>query len=142
MLLFVVICKIPDENKAPVEPEPIGLLSLRQAAADQAHHRSAMLGIEIKREHHSQGYGTEASVWAVEWAFKTANLHRVELHVLEWNARAQRVYEKIGFLVEGRLREALWLNGRWWDEIVMGMLDGEWEELRERHIDEALLLSV
>jgi ribosomal protein S18 acetylase RimI-like enzyme len=50
----------------------------------------------------------------------------VGLTVFAFNERAIRAYEKAGFRVEGRLREAVRRDGRFWDEIAMGILRGEW----------------
>ncbi|MCO1656487.1 GNAT family N-acetyltransferase [Pseudonocardia sp. S2-4] len=74
--------------------------------------------------HQGRGYGTEAVRLAVGEAF-ARGLHRVSLGVFEFNARAQRVYEKCGFVVEGRCRDVLHWDGRWHDEIVMSVLAGE-----------------
>lgn len=96
------------------------------------HHRGSELGIDIKREYQGQGYGTEAIRWALDWAFYSVGLHRVELTVLGWNPRAARLYESIGFPEEGRRRECLYRDGRWWDEMHMGLLHREWDELKSR----------
>lgn len=69
------------------------------------------------------GYGTETTRLVLAYALHEAGLHRVGLSVYAFNPRAQRVYEKCGFRVEGRRREALLLDGTWHDEIVMGVLD-------------------
>ncbi len=75
-----------------------------------------------------RGYGTEATDLMLAHAFKKLALHRVGLTVFEFNARAIRAYEKSGFVVEGRAREAVFRNGRFWDEIHMSILLDEWEE--------------
>jgi RimJ/RimL family protein N-acetyltransferase len=54
-------------------------------------------------------------------------LHRVALTVFEFNTRAIRAYEKCGFVVEGRAREAILRDGHYWDEIHMSVLADEWE---------------
>ncbi|WP_308257628.1 GNAT family N-acetyltransferase [Pseudonocardia lacus] len=74
--------------------------------------------------HQGRGYGTEAVRLAVGDAF-ARGLHRVSLTVFAFNARARRVYEKCGFVVEGRCRDVLWWDGRWHDEFVMAVLAGE-----------------
>src|SRR3954451_1770645 len=65
-------------------------------------------------------------------AFDRLGLHRVGLSVFEFNERARRAYEKAGFQVEGRLRAAIARDGRWWDELQMGILNEEWLERRDR----------
>ncbi|QNE37537.1 GNAT family N-acetyltransferase [Leifsonia shinshuensis] len=69
------------------------------------------------------GYGTEATRAVLQHAFATVGLHRVELEVFAFNPRAQRAYEKAGFVVEGRRRDALRWDGEWVDAIVMGCLN-------------------
>lgn len=69
-----------------------------------------------------RGYGTEATRAVVAHAFDTIGVHRISLEVYAFNPRAQRVYEKCGFQVEGRQREALYWGGEWVDTISMGML--------------------
>ncbi len=78
------------------------------------------------------GYGTEATELMVAHAFEALSLHRVGLSVFEFNTRAIRSYEKVGFQVEGRSREAVWRDGAYWDEIHMGILEREWRERRAR----------
>jgi RimJ/RimL family protein N-acetyltransferase len=71
---------------------------------------------------YGQGYGTEATRLVLDYALGSLGLHRVSLGVLDFNPRARRVYEKCGFRLEGRLREALRWEGRWHDELVMSVL--------------------
>ena len=78
-----------------------------------------------------RGYGTEVTSMMVELAFDRLALHRVGLSVFEFNARAIRAYEKVGFRVEGRLREAIHRDGRYWDEVQMGILEWEWAARRQ-----------
>jgi RimJ/RimL family protein N-acetyltransferase len=72
------------------------------------------------------GHGTEATQLMLDHAFRVLGLHRVGLAVFEFNERAIRSYRKVGFVVEGRAREAIWRDGRWWDEIQMSLLAAEW----------------
>lgn len=57
-------------------------------------------------------------------------LHRVGLRVSSVNPRAVRVYQKVGFVEEGRERESTFFERKWVDTIVMGILEHEWEKLR------------
>jgi RimJ/RimL family protein N-acetyltransferase len=74
-----------------------------------------------------RGYGTEATRLLVRHAFETLNLNRVWLHVYEHNERGLRLYRKVGFRPEGRLRQDAFREGRYWDTVVMGVLRDEWE---------------
>jgi diamine N-acetyltransferase len=63
----------------------------------------------------------------VDYAFKTLNLNRIQLHVYVGNARAVEVYKNVGFKVEGTLREAMYHNGAFCDFYVMGLLRSDLE---------------
>lgn len=98
--------------------------------------RRATLGITIAPEFQGQGYGREAIEWVLDWGFSQAGLHSIALSVSEFNAPAVGLYESIGFVREGRERQARWVDGKWHDVLLMSMLDDEWwakrkaEELR------------
>lgn len=72
------------------------------------------------------GLGTEATRLSVGHAFGELGLHRVELEVYAFNPRARRVYEKVGFVLEGTRREALRYADGWVDCHLMSMLASEW----------------
>jgi RimJ/RimL family protein N-acetyltransferase len=75
----------------------------------------------------NKGFGTEATKLFVAYGFETLNLNRIELRVYEYNARAIRVYEKVGFKHEGSLREDHYRQGRYWNTHVMSILRSEWK---------------
>lgn len=90
--------------------------------------RSAELGIFIgEKQCWGQGYGSEALRLLIHHGFETLNLHRLYLHVYAYNTRAIRVYEKIGFVLEGRLRQARYHQGAYHDVLVMSVLRTEWK---------------
>jgi RimJ/RimL family protein N-acetyltransferase len=74
-----------------------------------------------------RGYGTDATRVTLRYAFEELNLNRVQLHVYEFNERGARAYEKAGFRQEGRLRQAVYREGRYFDELVMAALRSDWE---------------
>jgi RimJ/RimL family protein N-acetyltransferase len=73
-----------------------------------------------------KGIGLACTRWMVKYGFEELNLHRIHLTVLATNVRAQRMYEKLGFKLEGRLRHAQWKGGQYVDVLCMGILDDEW----------------
>lgn len=78
-----------------------------------------------------KGYGSEALQLILRYAFHELNLNRVGLDVIEYNERGIRAYEKAGFKVEGRMRQAVQRDGKLYDRIIMGILRSEWEESRK-----------
>ena len=92
---------------------------------------SAMYHITIgEKDVWGRGYGTEATRLMLDHAFGSLGLHRIALTVFEFNERAIRAYRRCGFVVEGRARESIWRDGRWWDELAMSVLSSEWHERR------------
>jgi RimJ/RimL family protein N-acetyltransferase len=75
----------------------------------------------------ARGIGGAAVRAVVSLGFRELNLHRIHLSVLADNARAIRCYEKAGFRVEGRLREAVFKSGERRDVILMALLRPQFE---------------
>ncbi len=96
---------------------------------------SAWVGIGLgERADWGKGYGSDAMQVLLRYAFEQLNLRRVNLNVFEYNPRAIRSYEKVGFVHEGRARQWVQREGRRWDSIYMGILRREWEALApKRH---------
>ncbi len=91
-------------------------------------HGDTFVGIGIgEREFWSKGYGSDAMRIILRFAFSELNLWRISLNVFEYNPRAIRSYEKVGFVHEGRMRQYLNRAGRRWDLIFMGITRPEWE---------------
>ena len=74
-----------------------------------------------------KGYGSEATALILEYAFKTLNLHRLELEVFEFNPRALHVYENLGFVREGVKRDVLLWEGEYYNAVVMSLLGTEYQ---------------
>ena len=80
------------------------------------------------KDYWNKGYGTEAMTLLLKHGFETLNLNRIMLRVYDFNARAQRCYEKAGFVTEGQLRDALYVEGDYRDVLIMSVLRKEWDE--------------
>jgi RimJ/RimL family protein N-acetyltransferase len=94
--------------------------------------RHAGFGISLgDKGEWGKGYGTETTRLLVRHCFETLNLHRVWLHVFQYNERGIRTYEKVGFKREGVLRQDRYKGGRYWDTWVMAILREEWEGLKQ-----------
>ncbi len=89
--------------------------------------RAASFGISIGNpDHVGRGYGAEASTLFLSYAFGVMGYHKVNLDFWEYNTRAQALYEKLGFVHEGRRRGNHWSRGRFWDDVLMGVTAEEW----------------
>lgn len=126
------------EAQSPLEPGASGPERLETGPSLWTHvgglgfhqvdwkNRSAEFGIMIgHKSFWGAGYGSDATRAFMKWGFRVLNLNRVSLRVFEDNTRAIRSYQKVGFLVEGRLRQDRFHAGRYMDTLVMGLLRDE-----------------
>jgi RimJ/RimL family protein N-acetyltransferase len=106
----------------------VGTCAFSQLDGDNG---SALFHITIgEHDAWGQGYGGEATGLMVDHALGTLGLHRVALSVFAFNERAIRAYLRVGFVIEGRSREAIWRDGRWWDELHLSVLEPDWRAAR------------
>ncbi len=91
--------------------------------------RSAEFGIVVGDPNYwGRGYGSDATRVMVRYGFMELNLHRIYLIVFDYNKRAIRAYEKVGFQHEGTKREAHFRDGVYHDIHLMSILHHEWQE--------------
>ena len=74
-----------------------------------------------------KGIGTEVTRKILKIGFDNTNLNRIMLTVSELNIGGVKAYEKSGFKVEGRLRQACFRDGEFHDKIIMSLLKSEWK---------------
>ncbi len=85
--------------------------------------RNAALGLVIGAvDDRGHGFGTEAMTTLVRHCVKDLGLYRVELEVISDNAAALASYARVGFVVEGTRRGALFKDGHFVDLVLMSML--------------------
>ena len=110
-----VICRQEDDT-------PVG-----EVVLNEIHQRNANLRIWLfSDEWFGQGYGTEAIRLMLDYGFGMLNLHRIELGVYNHNERGLHVYEKVGFRKEGVLREYLYFDHKYYDLVMMSILEHEY----------------
>jgi RimJ/RimL family protein N-acetyltransferase len=91
-------------------------------------HGTAALQIGIgDRADRGQGYGTEALHMLLRYAFDEINLYRLAASTAEYNTGAIRFFERAGFVVEVRRRQAIQRDGKRWDAVMLGLLRDEWK---------------
>lgn len=94
--------------------------------------RNGSFRIAITDENYtSNGYGTEALKLIIDYMFNTLNLRRIAINVYAFNARAIRAYEKLGFQKEGILKEELYFNGEYHDNILMALFKRDYYKDRK-----------
>ncbi len=98
--------------------------------------RFAEIGILIgDKKSHGKGYATEAIRLVVDHAFNKLNLRKLCTGMVKGNEASKRAFEKVGFKVEGTLREHFYLNGQYLDGYRMGLLRSEFTGLSSKNED-------
>lgn len=92
--------------------------------------RSIRIGADIVPELRGRGYGSKVYRLIKKYCFDYLNMHRLWLAVLDTNEVALGLYEKQGFKVEGRYREAIFRDGTYHDYIIMSILEQEYHDER------------
>ena len=121
---FVAECVAADNALflvAEAGSEIVGLLTC-QGGKRRATRHAATLGVSVAQGWRGQGIGTRLMEWAIRWARGTGIVSRIELMVFARNQKAIRLYERLGFVEEGRLRKAIYRDGEYIDDLVMGLL--------------------
>lgn len=78
------------------------------------------------KDYWGKGYGTDAMKILIKFIFNQMNINKIKLKVFSFNERAIKSYEKCGFKKEGILRQEIFRNGKYHDEIIMGILKSEY----------------
>jgi RimJ/RimL family protein N-acetyltransferase len=103
---------------AEVDGIRTGELNLRRGSRAAFRH-SAVLGISVAREWRNKGIGSVLMQCAIEWARTEGDLRRIELYVFATNAPAIRLYERFGFMIEGRRKGAVRVGDDFVDDMLM-----------------------
>lgn len=104
---------------------PIGVAHLSQLSS--AHHH-ATIGVTIgDRSLWGQGYGREALELILAYAFGELGVHRLSARSFAYNAAWKHLLEDTGFVAEGRQRDYLFRDGRYWDREAFSILAAEYQ---------------
>ncbi len=88
-----------------------------------------------------KGYGTEAILLLLDYAFGYLGLHRVSVGVVGFNEPALRFYEQIGFKREGVSRDGYYYDHRYYDFVMMSILEEEFCELHGKGADKPRIMT-
>lgn len=91
-------------------------------------HKHTEVGYWLAEEYQGRGIMTACCRALVDFAFREYKLHRVEIRAATENQKSRAIPERLGFTLEGTLRESEWVNDRFVDGAVYSMLDRDWSE--------------
>ncbi|TCW14356.1 RimJ/RimL family protein N-acetyltransferase [Raoultella sp. BIGb0138] len=97
--------------------QPLGLTGYRHHEDD-----CAEVGFLFTPEAQGHGYGYESLRALCDFAFSAGGVRRLTATVTAGNLASKKLLQKTGFLQEGELRECYWLNGRWHNDWLFGLL--------------------
>ncbi len=89
-------------------------------------HRRAEVGYSLRSDHWGRGLAGEAAALAMDWAFRTLGLHRIEADIDPRNTGSRKLLAKLGFASEGFLRERYFIDDEVSDTELFGLLAGDW----------------
>lgn len=103
---------------------PIGLMGIHKI---HWINRTATTGALIgEPEYWGSGYGTDAKMILLDYAFNTLGLRKIESDVIAFNKRSLRYSLHCGYKIEGKVRKHIFRNGKFWDKIMLGVFHDEW----------------
>ena len=86
-------------------------------------------GVQIDRDHRGKGYGTAAMEIVLRYAFYERKLNKYYGSVLEGNIASATMLRKLGCVEEGRRRQMVYSQGRYYDVILFGLTRSEFEKI-------------
>lgn len=117
-VMLAIVEKKSERHIGNVKLEPINWI-----------HRTAEFGILIgEKDVHGKGYGTQVLRLILDYAFFTLNLRKITLGVVAENTAAVRLYKKMGFVIEGTLKEQSFHNGHYCDTYRMGLFKKDYRK--------------
>jgi RimJ/RimL family protein N-acetyltransferase len=94
---------------------------------------TAMTGTVIgEPDYQNKGYGTEAKMLLLNYAFNTLNLRKIYSSAIGNNPRSEHYNKKCGYKEEGRRIRQFYRNGEYYDEILLGVFKEDWQTLWEQ----------
>jgi len=110
--------------------KPIGTMGIHRINwKDRIATTGALIG---EKNYWGKGYGSEAKMLLLSYAFNTLNLRKICSAVISFNERSKAYSLKCGYKVEGVLKQHIFKNGRYWDEIQLAIFRKDWLPIWER----------
>jgi len=91
--------------------------------------KRAQVGYWLCPEYEGKGIISRSMIKFVEFLFDKIGLNKIEIHFLQSNKRSAKVAARMGFKVEGIIRQSIMRNGMPEDVVIAGLLKGEWKPL-------------
>ena len=102
---------------------PIGWMGLTNISKVN---QNAEIFIAIGEDnYHGKGIGKIALNWIIDYGFSKLNLHKINLSVYEYNPRAIRLYQSLGFINEGDMQDEVFFDGKFHKLLLMALFNSK-----------------
>ncbi len=133
ILQFIQRTQQQQHNQTALE---LGIVNNRQIIGGIGMHdwdhtlKKAQLGYWIRPEYEGKGIVTQCLTRFVDFLFEKPGLNKIEIHFMTTNKRSAAVAERLGFRIEGIIRQSYFMNGKLEDLAITGLLKNEWKDNR------------
>lgn len=108
-----------------VDGKPIGTMGIHSI---DYRHGTATTGAMIgEKEYWGKGYGSEAKMLLLEYAFNVLNLRKIYSDVIAFNKRSVRYSLRCGYKIEARLKKHLFSRGKYRDQVTLSVFKKDWK---------------
>ncbi len=111
------------------EKQIIGMMGLMNI---NYKNKNAEIGYWLGKKYWRKGLTKEASNLIIDFGFKELRLERIYAKVMHPNIASQKLLEKIGFKLEGRLRRDEFKNNKWYDDFIYAILKEEYKKTKQK----------
>lgn len=87
----------------------------------------AEIGYWLDKDYEGKGIMTECVKAMINYGFNDLNLNRIQIRCSNLNLRSKAIPERLGFVLEGTLRQDHKRNGEFSDSLTFGLLKKEWK---------------
>ncbi|MDI6820775.1 MAG: GNAT family protein [Patescibacteria group bacterium] len=109
----------------------IGVIGLHRINwKDRVATTGALIG---EKDYWGKGYGTDAKMTLLNYAFNALNLRKICSAVIEYNKRSLRYSLHCGYKIEGCWKKQIFKKGKYWDEILLGIFRKDWLKIWRKY---------
>ncbi|WP_201615692.1 GNAT family N-acetyltransferase [Psychrobacter urativorans] len=118
-----------------IEAKDVGLVGTVSLVDIDWKNKSTGYGIMLGNiETRGKGYASDALMSIMRYVFKELGLNRIESYVIEYNTRSLGFHtKKCGWKIEGKKTESIYRNGRFHDQVLIGITHQQYDEFMEKN---------
>jgi len=111
---------------------PVNLIGVWKLQDLDNTNRCVEYGMDIFKEHRGKGFGLKSFRMAFKYLFESLNIHTIYAKIGEYNETSLVAAQKAGFQITGNIKESLFRQGKYWDNIVLSLTVDEYKEMNSK----------